>query len=58
MRWVMKANINRIQQDIEILASFTSSPGFGVTRLPFTPEDLSAKKYLTQEMLNAGVECY
>ena len=51
----MKANINRIQQDIEILASFTSSPGFGVTRLPFTPEDLSAKKYLTQEMLNAGL---
>lgn len=54
----MKANSERIRKDIETLASYTSTPGAGVTRLPFTPEDALAKKYIGDEMKKAGLTVY
>lgn len=51
----MKVNIKRIQKDIETLAQFTSTPSLGITRLPYTPEDKKARKYIRQQMAEAGL---
>lgn len=51
----MRIKAERIKKDIEAFAQFTSTPGFGVTRLPFTLEDKAAKEYIKQQMLEAGL---
>ncbi|MFD1929106.1 Zn-dependent hydrolase [Sporosarcina siberiensis] len=47
----MKANVQRIEQHIELLSQFTSTPGVGVTRLTYTMEDLHARIYIKEKMV-------
>ncbi len=54
----METNMKRIQQDIETLATFTSTPGCGVTRSSYTKEDQMAKDYLIGEMKKLNLEIY
>jgi allantoate deiminase len=51
----METNVRRIQQDIENLARFTATPGQGVTRFSFTPEDRGAREYVKKVMAEAGL---
>ena len=51
----METNVRRIQQDIENLARFTATPGQGVTRFSFTPEDRGAREYIKKVMAEAGL---
>ncbi|MGB9867910.1 MAG: Zn-dependent hydrolase [Bacillota bacterium] len=48
----------RVRQRVEALASFTASPGNGVTRLCFTPEEARAREYVAQCMREAGLNVY
>lgn len=50
----MKTNKARIQHDLEVLATYTSTPGHGVTRSSYSKEDKMAKEYLKEEMKNWG----
>lgn len=52
----MRSKLSRIVRDIETLATFTSTPTSGVTRLPFTPEDRKAREYIKCRMMEAGLE--
>lgn len=54
----METNKERLQQDIEALAAYTSTPGKGVTRSPYTKEDQMAKDYLIKEMEKLGLHIY
>jgi allantoate deiminase len=45
----------RIKKNLEDLALFTSTPGNGTTRLPFTPEARGAVEYLRKELRDAGM---
>lgn len=54
----METNKERLQQDIEALAAYTSTPGKGVTRSPYTKEDQMAKNYLIKEMEKLGLHIY
>lgn len=51
----MEAKVERLQRDIEALAQFTATPGAGVTRFSFTPEDRAAREYIKGEMARAGL---
>ena len=51
-------NKGRIKTDIEALASFNSTPGAGVTRLPFTKEARAVCEYLKERFSEAGLEAY
>ncbi|MDK2856363.1 MAG: allantoate deiminase [Bacillota bacterium] len=51
----MEAKVERLQRDIEALAQFTATPGAGVTRFSFTPEDRAAREYIKAEMARAGL---
>ena len=55
---IMQTKLDRIQKDIETLATFTSTPGFGVTRSSYSKEDKMAKKYLIGQMKEIGLEIY
>lgn len=44
-----------IRTELEALASFTSTPGLGVTRFPFTKEAHSASEYIKALMEAAGL---
>ncbi len=48
----------RINEDIENLQEFTSTPGHGVTRLSYSPEGEQARKYLIDQMLRAGLSVF
>ncbi len=52
----MRTDLNRIKEDIETLASFTSTPSCGVTRLSYTMEDILARNYIKQQMIEAGLQ--
>jgi len=54
----METKTERIQQDLEILATYTSTPGKGVTRSSYSKEDSMAKEYLIQEMKKLDLEIY
>ncbi|WP_422486394.1 M20 family metallo-hydrolase [Gudongella sp. DL1XJH-153] len=54
----MKINMERVKRDINNLASFSSTPGRGVTRLAFSKEDIQAKGYLMAQMEAAGLHVY
>jgi len=51
----VEAKVERLQRDIEALAQFTATPGAGVTRFSFTPEDRAAREYIKAEMARAGL---
>lgn len=51
----METSVRRLQQDIERLAEFTATPGQGVTRFSFTPEDRGAREYIKKAMAEAGL---
>lgn len=57
-REIMQTNKDRIQRDIEILASYTSTPGKGVTRSSYSKEDQMAKEYLISEMEKLNLTIY
>ena len=54
----MKTNKARIQHDLEVLATYTSTPGHGVTRSSYSKEDKMAKEYLKEEMKKLGLQIY
>lgn len=54
----MKANLERVRKDIETLATFTSTPGNGVTRSSYSHEDKLAKEYLKNEMEKIGLKVW
>ncbi|MET3657472.1 Zn-dependent hydrolase [Sporosarcina psychrophila] len=47
----MTANQQRIEQHIELLNRFTATPGAGVTRLTYSQEDLQARNYIKEKMV-------
>ncbi|MER2089529.1 MAG: Zn-dependent hydrolase [Sporosarcina sp.] len=51
----MTANQQRIEQHIESLSRFTATPGKGVTRLTYSEEDLQARNYIKEKMMNYGL---
>lgn len=50
--------VERIRKDLETLAQFTATPGEGVTRMAFSPEERQAREYLQREMEAIGLEVY
>lgn len=54
----MQTRVERIQKDIEALATFTATPGHGVTRSSYSKEDTEAKQYLIEEMKKIGLDVY
>lgn len=54
----MYTNVKRIQQDIEELSRYTSTPGAGTTRLSFSREDRGARDYIKSQMADAGLRVY
>lgn len=54
----MNTNLDRIINDIETLATYTSTPGEGVTRSSYSEEDQMAKDYLKKEMEKVGLNVW
>lgn len=54
----MLTQTNRIQKNLETLASYTSTPGHGVTRSSYSKEDTLAKEYLIKEMKKLHLDVY
>lgn len=54
----MQTRTERIQKDIETLATFTATPGKGVTRSSYSEEDKRAKAYIRGEMEKLGLTIY
>src|SRR5690625_3389148 len=54
----METNLNRVIQDIETLATFSATPGNGVTRSSYSKEDQLAKDYLRKEMEKIGLKIW
>lgn len=50
----MKVQIDRIMRDIEIINSFTSTPGRGITRFTFSEPYMQARAYLIEELQKIG----
>ena len=48
----------RIMQDLEAISKYTSTQGYGCTRLPFTKESREAAEYLKSAMKAAGLEVW
>lgn len=48
----------RLKRDLEAMKAFTSTPGEGCTRLPFTKSALDAAAYLQNLMREAGMEVH
>lgn len=57
-RIFMDTNLKRIQQDVEELSKFTSTPGAGTTRFSFSKEDRDAREYIKKQMADAGLNIY
>ena len=51
----MTANQQRIEEHIELLSQFTATPGEGVTRLTYSEEDLQARNYIKEKMVEYGL---
>lgn len=54
----MKTNLSRIQNNLETLSTFNSTPNKGLTRLSFTPEDREARSFIIGEMEKCGLHVY
>ncbi|MHA6260771.1 allantoate amidohydrolase [Sporosarcina sp. CAU 1771] len=51
----MRANQKRIENHIALLSQFTATPGKGVTRLTYSQEDLQARTYIKERMVEYGL---
>lgn len=51
----MKANQQRIENHIDRLSRFTATPGEGVTRLTYSQEDMEARNYIKEKMIEYGL---
>lgn len=54
----MQTHLERIKKDLEVLATYTSTPGFGVTRSSYSKEDKQAREYLIREMEKLNLKIY
>lgn len=54
----METITNRIQKDLETLATFTATPKEGVTRSAYSKEDQMAKEYIRSEMEKLNLHVY
>lgn len=54
----METNFERMKRDLEVLATYTSTPGKGVTRSSYSKEDKEAREYLIKEMKKLGLQIY
>lgn len=52
----MKVNAKRIENDIEQINRFNSTPGKGLSRLTFTDEYMGAMNYIFKELEKVGAE--
>ncbi len=52
----MKANQQRIEHHLDLLSQFTATPGEGVTRLTYSKEDLKARNYIKEKMIEYGLD--
>lgn len=52
---MIRANQERIEKDLNMLATFNSTPGQGLTRLSYTKEYRDAQAYLREEMEKLGM---
>ncbi len=50
--------LNNLKRHLETLATFTATPGNGVTRFPFTPEARQATEYLFNQMEQMGLSVF
>ena len=54
----METKTDRIKRDIQELARFNATPGRGLTRFSFSPEDKMAREYIKGQMEAAGLKVY
>lgn len=54
----METKTDRIKRDIQELARFNATPGRGLTRFSFSPEDKMAREYIKEQMEAAGLKVY
>ena len=54
----MQTHLERIKKDLEVLATYTSTPGFGVTRSSYSKEYKQAREYLIREMEKLNLKIY
>ena len=52
----MEINIHRVMEGLKKLSEFNSTPEKGCTRYSYSKEDLLARKYLINQMKEAGFE--
>jgi len=50
----MGIKVKRIEKDIEVINSFTSTPGKGITRFTFSEEYMKAREYVIEELSRMG----
>jgi len=48
-------NKKRVEYHIELLSTFTATPNQGVTRLTYSAEDLKAREYIKEKMIEYGL---
>ena len=54
----MELTAQRIKKHLEDLSKYTSTPGQGVTRFPFTKEARMASEYIMARMAEIGLKTY
>lgn len=54
----LEANVQRLQEDLEVMACHTATPGLGVTRFSFSNEDRLTRKYIIEQMSHCGLLVY
>ncbi|NPV50562.1 MAG: Zn-dependent hydrolase [Candidatus Methanofastidiosum sp.] len=52
----MKVNAKRIENDIEVINNFNSTPGHGISRATFTEEYIGAIDYIFNELRKIGAD--
>lgn len=61
MNWIMENLLyiaHNLQNHLETLRQFTATPGFGVTRLPFSKEARQAVGYIKDQMEQIGLRTW
>ena len=51
----MFTNKKRVEDHIQLLSTFTATPNQGVTRLTYSAEDLKAREYIKEKMIEYGL---
>lgn len=52
----MKTDLSRLKKNIEELSSFNATPGKGITRFSYSPEDAQAREYLYAILEEMGLQ--